>query len=134
MVPGILGAMTVPFGTGKSLMCWQAVLLAERPAGRHIAQQVAWQICGAASERSYRQLWDSQRDSNVGSAEAEEKRQLAGLVAQQAAATLLALNTTAAALDEVEDAAAAVERAKGHADEQVGHWASSRTNCTMLAN
>ncbi len=70
-----------------------------------------------------------QRDSNVGSAEAEEKRQLAdlGLVAQQAAATLSALNTTAAALDEVEDAAAAVERAKGHADEQVGQWASTRT-------
>jgi hypothetical protein len=68
-----------------------------------------------------------QRDSNVGSAEAEEKRQLAdlGVVAQQAAATLSALNTTAAALDEVEDAAAAVERAKGHADEQVGQWASS---------
>jgi hypothetical protein len=67
-----------------------------------------------------------QRDSNVGSAEAEEKRQLAdlGLVAQQAAATLSALNTTAAALDEVEDAAAAVERAKGHADEQVGLRAS----------
>lgn len=68
-----------------------------------------------------------QRDSNVGSAEAEEKRQLAdlGLVARQAAATLSALKTTAAALDEVEDAAAAVERAKGHADEQVGQWASS---------
>ena len=69
-----------------------------------------------------------QRDSNVGSAEAEEKRQLAdlGLVAQQAAATLSALNTTAAALDEVEDAAAAVERAKGHADEQVGQWPSTK--------
>ena len=66
-----------------------------------------------------------QRDSNIGSAEAEEKRQLAdlGLVAQQAAATLSALNTTVAALDEVEEAAAAVERAKGHADEQVGHLA-----------
>jgi hypothetical protein len=64
-----------------------------------------------------------QRDSNIGSAEAEEQRQLAdlGLVAQQAAATLAALNTTAAALDEVEEAAAAVERAKGHADEQVRH-------------
>lgn len=68
-----------------------------------------------------------QRDSSVGGAEAEEARQLAdlGAVARQAAATLAALQTTASALDEVEEAAAAVERAKGHANEQV-------CNCSTL--
>lgn len=74
----------------------------------------------ANASRAANATWAQRRDSSVGGAEAEEAQQLADLraVARQAEATLAALQSTADALDEVEEAAAAVERAKGHEDDQ----------------
>ncbi len=71
----------------------------------------------------------------AGSVAAEEARQLRdlGLVRRQANETLAALQTTADALDEVEGAAAAVERAKGGADDKVRVHLTTALHCTVLS-
>ena len=70
----------------------------------------------------------------TGGVAAEEARQLADLevVMRQSNATLEALQGTADALDELEAAAAAVERAKGRADEQVRKLSSSPSPLLLL--
>lgn len=86
------------------------------PPGRGAA---AAMMLAANGSRTASAAWEAREgQKGKGSVEAEEARQLQELtvVQQQANATVSALMTTSRALDDVEAAAADVERAKGRAD------------------